>query len=194
MIHYHGTTLKNARKMIEGNFNPDSKPSGTWNCSDDSFLYLYSSKKSEFSEEEDEAVIEFRTVEQAFESAEITAALTNSLERTLVVFAFEFPDDLKEFIEDDYSAENMSNIADVINLHYVKKEHIVRTFVCENGYEPMYRIFVLSGLFNGLTRNQYLNTSYLSGREEECIEAIADVDFYIEPGFEYETLQGFPRL
>lgn len=179
--HYHGTTIENAINMVEVGFN--EKPPGTWICSDDHYLYMWSSDKVEDEFEPEECKLQL--INSAFNSAQITAALNNVLRKELVVLCFEFPDDVKELIEHDYSCENMADVADAISLSRVKASHIVEMYVSKEGYEPMLRAFVLGGLING----HLLNKGILTDTEEKLIKAVSKSDIMVDEmyDFDYES-------
>jgi len=128
--YFHGTTIDNALTMMIGDFSPQTKPSGTWNCSDDGCcLYLYSlDKYNDNCCDEGEDCNAHHIIEQAFDSAQITAALNNILRSELVVFEFEF-----ELLEDDFSCPNMADVASVAFLNNITVKDVINIHICKDG-------------------------------------------------------------
>ena len=122
---YHGTTLKNFVNLLNGG----DKPEGIWNCSymDDCF-YVYPMNKiikTECLEDEEDSYIRERCIQNALESGLITAAFQMETQDVIVI-EMDIPE---EELEDDYSCDNMSDIASftghfdknwIIGLHSTK--------------------------------------------------------------------------
>lgn len=115
---YHGTTRENALRILSG----ECKDSPTWSVSDDEYLYLWCpAALIDGGECEEEEEADERAIRMAFESAQITAAMSEEPQKELVVLCFELPD---EIIEADESCENMNLSRRVEDFEGLEKHHI----------------------------------------------------------------------
>lgn len=118
MLCVHGTTLENFKLMI----TRKGKPSGAWNVSEcDAATYFYPLDKIakaeclELSDFDDEADYQAAILEAAKRYARGNATATAALlerDAKLIVFLADVPDYL---LEDDYSCNNMADIASFIH-------------------------------------------------------------------------------
>jgi hypothetical protein len=100
---FHGTTREQAKRILSG----ECKNLPTWSVSDDEYLYLWcpdALMEGEYPEAENMEEAEERAIQMAFESAQITAAMSEGPQNEIVVLCFEFD---AEKVEADDSCENM---------------------------------------------------------------------------------------
>lgn len=173
---FHGTTLENYNKIVASNFG--TKETYSWNVSDDNNIYFYDSKKSDYDEKEEKIQ---DCINKAFESAQLTASIENVMCSTLVVLELKVP---KNLCEDDFSCENMSDVATCVDLDDLDLSMIKRIHTCENGYIPSLRLLYCAGLIKS---NNYIKTDNFSKIERDVIEKV-EFGFYNElMYFNYKT-------
>ena len=127
MIAYHGTTRENAEKILSG----QAKEEPTWNVSDDEYLYVWcpdAMLHGEYPEAEDTEEAERIAITRAFESAQITAAMSTDPQSELVAICFDFEE---EAIEEDLSCENMETARRVEDFIGMERAH-VKTLVSKH--------------------------------------------------------------
>lgn len=170
---FHGTTKKGLAAILSGD---NHKPTSPWVCSDnDGAMYFYPIDKvisvngleDEYDDGPEQALM--YAYESAFSSAMIQAV--TSLETELYVITCEIPDEL---LEDDYSCENMADIASYIeqgefSLGFIEEIHTVKI----NQYRLPYDAAML-------LRNDLFNKWALDGDLLEMAEAIATTDMWLE--------------
>lgn len=173
---FHGTTLKNWENIKVNGFYPENK---TWYCSGDREIYFYDLDKSPYDEKRD---IIYDCINQAFSSAQIHASVNNYNSTELIVLELQVPEN---FCEDDFSCENMDNIATCVNIDDLDLSMIKKIHICKNGYLPSLRIFYIGGM---IKRNNYqINTNNFLDIELDIIKEI-EIPFIEEIfNFEYET-------
>ena len=165
MICFHGTTKKGLKAILSG---VNHKPTNPWNVSDqDGAMYVWPSDKLKVQydlEEEDQMIC------HAFESAEVQAV--TSEEEDVFVMVLDIPDEL---LEDDFSCENMSDVASCINLTEFDKSMVVS--VMTHKLNKWNAPFVISGLLSNPNFNSYsLDEGLLL-----AAESIASCEIYREP-------------
>lgn len=168
---FHGTTKKGLNAIL----NSDGyKPNSPWTVSDnDGAMYVWPENKLidqyEF-EEIDQMIC------HAFESAEIQAVVEDSTE--VFVVELEIPD---EMLEDDFSCENMADVASFIDMDSFSKEMIINVYKATlNKWNAP---FVVANLLSNPNFNQWsLDEDLLS-----LAESLQNTDFYREPTeFDFE--------
>ncbi len=192
---FHGTSLEFAKTMINNNFNPEDKESYTWSCSDDYDLYVYpiDKIKKEIGDDEDESDDNafYESIRRAFESARITAACHDSKYSELVVIELDIPDEL---LEDDWSCENMSDVASSVHLSQIDVSMVKSIHVDHKAYSSMLRAPILIGVY----KMNYFNTEKLTDNELEILDKMSGVDFSFlhDDDFDYEmmTVEEFKHL
>ena len=181
---FHGTTYENYLSIIKEGFNPKDK---TWHCSDESEIYFFDDTK------DSNCILDYGTIKDlhtslvasAFESAQITAGIQGVLDAKLVVIEIEIDANLTE---DDYSCDNMMDIATVVNIDNLEIGMIKNVHIAKNGYNPHLRFFYIGSLIN----NKHLNTWNFSDMEEQAMNIIAEKEVYIDDLTlveEWETIQ-----
>lgn len=166
--YFHGTTKENYENMLKGN----CKDNPTWNCSDDNEIYLWDAEKNL---ENSDDVKEY-CINQAFESAQLTAAIKGK-DTDLIVIELEIPSNL---IEDDYSCDNMSDVASLISFDDFSTDFIKSTFKCS--YSAYLSPFVLSGVIG---REQFNDCNI----EYDLITLAKDLhgkDIFLETMYEFD--------
>lgn len=135
---FHGTTLDNWNNILkEEGFASDYT---NWICSSDNETYFYDTDKTDYEELDEQRQF---CIHSAFESAALAASISNYLGTDLIVLELEVPD---EFCEDDWSAENMGDIATVVNNGDLDLEMITNVYIAKNGYLPSLRLLYCYGL------------------------------------------------
>ena len=150
---YHGTTLKNWERIQAEGFNGNSRDV-VWTCSLFE-VYFYDLDKHD---------CEHECIHDAFANAQLTAAAQNYMGETLVVIKVEVSD---EHVEDDFSCENMSGIASVVDADNLSMDNVVEVYEC-HGYKPSLRLLVAAAAWGG----EYFNNENFSDTEETVIEAL----------------------
>ncbi|MCP4985526.1 MAG: hypothetical protein GY928_05465 [Colwellia sp.] len=165
MICYHGTTKKGLKAILSG---VNHKPNNPWCVSDqDGVMYVWPSNKlAEQYEHEDES----QMICHAFESAEVQAVTSDETE--VFVLLLDIPEDM---LEDDFSCENMSDVASCINLQEFNKNMIVG--IKSHKLNKWNAPFVLSGLLS----NPNFNTYSLDDDLLQAAEVIATCEVYKDP-------------
>ena len=169
MLAYHGTTREHAINILANG----NKTTATWHCSDDAYLYLWCPDvliKNRECEKEDSGAM---AIQFAFESSQITAAMSENMQKELIVLCFDFPENL---IELDESCENMELSRRICLQDYTK--YYKTSFVAK--HNPRLDAFVLSGLLD----NQYLNFYTL---DDDLLQAAKTLkDQYIDSLMEFD--------
>ncbi|UNA00970.1 hypothetical protein Erwinia_phage_Rouille_00120 [Erwinia phage Rouille] len=177
MLCVHGTTLENFKMMIAG----EGKPSGAWNVSEcDAATYFYPLDKIakaeclELSDFDDEADYQAAILEAAKRHARGNATTTAAiLERDakLIIFLADVPDCL---LEDDYSCDNMADIASFIHEDDFKVEMILKIW--------QYEFFGIFSPYCVQPDNPY--TATMSYHLEQMARAIQNSNAYL-----YDTIE-----
>jgi hypothetical protein len=171
--YYHGTTIEEANNILEG---VGCKERATWTVSDDTALYLWcpdALAEAEGNEDESEEYKKDQAIYLSFQSAQVTAAMSEKPQSELIVLCFEF--DSKD-VEEDYSCENMDH-ARVIELDSYA-ECLVEKYTCK--HNSRLDALVLSGLMD----NPNLNHSIISDDLLEACRALQGV--WVESLYDFE--------
>ena len=163
---FHGTTKVNYAKIAKEGFKPNSK---TWICSNDSLIYFYDTDKSDCDYDKNTDCIN-----NAFESAKITAALQGQLDTELIVFEIDIED---KYVEDDGSCINMDTIASEVHIDDLAEYGKVKNIYKSNSYNPHLRLFYIANL---VRNNEYINSNILSDLERRACEIIPSDNEIIE--------------
>lgn len=166
---FHGTTTKGYNAITKG--GTESKPCSPWTVSDeDGCLYVWPQNKLEESyayEDINQMII------HAFESSEIQAVFTQ--DRNLFVLELEIPDEL---LEDDYSCENMSDVASFIDSSNFDKNMIVKVYKCD--FNIWKSPFIVKSLLCNVHFNKWsIDEDLLQVAENLC------EDYYYEREFDW---------
>ena len=172
---YHGTTLENARKLLNGG----EKESSVWFCSFDDYLYVWSRDeiKKEFDEDADPSETESLCLQMAFESAQITAAASENPQSILVVLEFDFPE---ADVYDDLSCENMemARRVDTTQLDGLDLENSLLNIYTAK-HNSRLDAFYLCGLQN----NAYFNWNMVDKDLKDAVKTINEREIYLEPTY-----------
>lgn len=145
MICYHGTTEKSIKAIIEG-INKKDDVATCWQVSkDDDNFYCYPLSKIEgdtLEDRQDNGII------SALQSAQLQAAYNQSSK----VYAIEFKIS-KTILEDDYSCDNMYDVASCFNMDDLDKIEILRIF--ELDFNQRLSIFYLKMIHDNKHFNQW---------------------------------------
>lgn len=134
---FHGTTQENFLNLINGG----EKPSGAWNCSDmDGCFYVYPVNKFYDVEDMDAEQITDEGIKNSLDSASITAAFQMK-SQNIVILELDIPE---EDLQDDWSCENMSDVASFTE--YFDKSWIKKIYTTE--FNAMYAPFFVPSLQN----------------------------------------------
>lgn len=174
MICFHGTTRKGLNSILN---NSGVKPTSPWTVSDnDGAMYVWPSDKLEnqYDFEEKETM-----VCHAFESAEIQAVFSQETE----VFVLELEID-NDLLEDDYSCDNMSDVASLIDMNDFDKSMI------KNVYKFKLNLWSFPFIVAGLLSNDCFNKYSVDPDLLEVAESLGE-ECYREPTefYEFETLK-----
>lgn len=164
---FHGTTQENFVNLINGG----DKPSGVWNCSDmDGCFYVYPvSKFYDVENLDDEQIID-EGIKNALDSASITAAYQMKSQK-LVILELDIPEDE---LQDDWSCENMSDVASFTE--YFDKEWIKKVYTTE--FNAMYAPFFVPNLNNrnlGYIPDELRNIAAIVQRSDEMSNVYCDI-------------------
>jgi hypothetical protein len=165
---YHGTTLENWEQIKAEGWNGDSRVT-VWNCSCNEVYFHDLAKHDDQGDWLHDAI-----VGDALSSAQAAAAVQNYMGETLVVLRFEIDD---EYIEDDWSCENMNTIASVVQPEDMQHATLTGEYHSDD-YNPAMRLFYVCGLIVG--NNHYIRTEKFSDLEHRAMEAIAGSGVYID--------------
>lgn len=164
---FHGTTQENFVNLINGG----DKPSGVWNCSDmDGCFYIHPvSKFYDVENLDDEQIID-EGIKNALDSASITAAYQMKSQK-LVILELDIPED---DLQDDWSCENMSDVASFTE--YFDKEWIKKVYTTE--FNAMYAPFFVPNLNNrnlGYIPDELRNIAAIVQRSDEMSNVYCDI-------------------
>ena len=164
---FHGTTQENFVNLINGG----DKPSGAWNCSDmDGCFYVYPvSKFYDVENLDDEQIID-EGIKNALDSASITAAYQMKSQK-LVILELDIPED---DLQDDWSCENMSDVASFTE--YFDKEWIKKVYTTK--FNAMYAPFFVPNLNNrnlGYVPDELRNIAEIVQRSDEMSNVYCDI-------------------
>ncbi|QBP32878.1 hypothetical protein KPS64_gp116 [Shigella phage KPS64] len=164
---FHGTTQENFVNLMNGG----DKPSGVWNCSDmDGCFYVYPvSKFYDVENLDDEQIID-EGIKNALDSASITAAYQMKSQK-LVILELDIPEDE---LQDDWSCENMSDVASFTE--YFDKEWIKKVYTTE--FNAMYAPFFVPNLNNrnlGYIPDELRNIAAIVQRSDEMSNVYCDI-------------------
>lgn len=172
---FHGTTKKGLNAIL----NADGyKPNSPWTVSDnDGAMYLWPADKLE-------SQYDFEDLNQmiihAFESAEIQAVIEDTTE--IFVLELEIPDEL---LQDDFSCDNMADVASFIETGQFNKSMLVNIYTCKlNRWNAP---FIIANLLGNPNFNQWAVDEDLL----TLAETLQQGDFYrdtTEYDFEEYTL------
>lgn len=185
---FHGTTFENYLLIMKNGFSPEDM---VWSCSDDSEMYFYDDTKDgnyilDWGNIED---LHNELIRNAFESAQITASVQGFTGNKLIVFELSVDEEL---IEDDYSCDNMSDVASVVSVDDLSLDMITNIYVSDTAYNPHLRFFYISGIYN---RNKYLNKDNFDSIEVQALEVLSQSEFYIDELLELDwQVLNFNRL
>ena len=162
---FHGTTKKGLNAILNAE---GYKPNSPWTVSDnDGAMYLWPQNKLEDQhdfEENDQMIC------HAFESAEIQAVIEDTTE--IFVLEMEVPDEL---LQDDFSCDNMADVASFIETGQFNKDMIVKVYTCKlNRWNAP---FIIASLLNNPNFNQWAVDEDLL----ELAETLQGADFYRDP-------------
>tara|TARA_R110002167_G_scaffold252035_1_gene458309 strand:- start:507 stop:1043 length:537 start_codon:yes stop_codon:yes gene_type:complete len=175
--YFHGTTREQAERILSNECKEDI----TWNCSDDNYLYLWCPEAlAECNGDEDEAEVYKveRAINNAFESAQITASLADLPQSELVVLEFCIDSD---YVEMDHSHDTMdyARCTRLDDYSAVFK----REFTCKHNS----RLDAL--VLNSLLDNKFINSDRISDDMRKACEALQGVQVDSLDEFDYvETL------
>jgi hypothetical protein len=165
---FHGTTKKGLNAILNGG----SKPNCPWTVSDnDGMTYVWPLDKlvSANALEDDDASYQTEYgIRQAFESAEIQAVMEES--EAIFVIELDIPDEL---LEDDFSCENMDNVASVLHMNDFDLKFIKKVYIADLNKWSF--PFIVSGLL----QNEHFNRWAVDEQLVEIAESLTDV--YREP-------------
>ncbi len=168
---YHGTT-KNGLRAILANYN--HKPTNPWSVSDqDGAMYVWPLNKIDGYNGDEIDTTEDRGLSQAFESSQIQAV--HSEDYNLYVLELEIDD---ESLEDDYSCENMADLASFIPISEFNKDMIKKVYHYK--MNKWHAPFVISGLLDNSNFNTYsIDESLLEVSQTLRDQSIYNEDIYI---------------
>lgn len=155
---FHGTTQENFLNLINGG----EKPTGAWNCSDmDGCFYVYPANKIYDYDSLDDYEITNEGLRNALDSATITAAFQMKTQNIVILEL-----DIPEYeLQDDWSCENMSDIASFTE--HFDKDWIKKVYTTE--FNAMYSPFFVPNLQNR-------NLGYIDEKLEEVATFIQTYD------------------
>lgn len=164
---FHGTTQENFANLLSGG----EKPSGAWNCSDsDGCFYVYPESKLDDVENLDAEQITDEGIRNALDSASITAAFQMKSQK-IVILELDIPEDE---LQDDWSCENMSNVASFTE--YFDKAWIKKIYTTE--FNAMYAPFFVPNLNNrnlGYVPDELRNIAVMVQRSDEMNNVYCDI-------------------
>lgn len=161
---FHGTTKENYELIKKNGFAPENP---NWNCSYDCTMYFYDLDKAEdYDTKEDNRN---QCIRQAFESAQLCAAIQGSDKSELIVFEIQIDE---SYCSDDESCENMADTATEVNVDDLNEYgKIVNIYSCD-AYNKSLRFFYIAGL---VKTNDYIRFDFTSMEYQAC-ELIAKLD------------------
>ena len=138
MKFYHGTSAEAAEKILVDGFGCNEET--VWNCSDNGSTYFWAHAVDR---------IEGEGVSRAFESGLVTAAMRGSLDKRVIVFELDIPDEfVGNWVLEDHSCEGMAGAwvvsSNWLNARLNESAVTLRVFVREI-YRPDFRWFYLTG-------------------------------------------------
>ena len=164
---FHGTTQENFVNLLNG----EEKPSGAWNCSDsDGCFYVYPESKLDDVENLDAEQITDEGIRNAMDSASITAAFQMKSQK-IVILELDIPEDE---LQDDWSCENMSNVASFTE--NFDKSWIKKIYTTE--FNAMYAPFFVPNLNNrnlGYVPDELRNIAVMVQRSDEMSNVYCDI-------------------
>lgn len=168
--YFHGTTLDHAKNILAGK----GKETYNWACSDDDYLYVWGCNCLQKSEEFENKEKYKRTIERAFESAEIAGCLGKK-DTKLIVIGFLFDD---QDLEPDFSCDNMKGAFCIPFLD--AKPIKIRLF------EKHLSAFKIPVLLSTLIGMDLFNDSNFSDEELAIAKAIREAGIYIESDYDFK--------
>lgn len=135
MKFYHGTSAEAAEKILVDGFGCNEET--VWNCSDNGSTYFWAHAVDR---------IEGEGVSRAFESGLVTAAMRGSLDKRVIVFELDIPDEfVGNWVLEDHSCEGMAGAwvvsSNWLNARLNESAVTLRVFVREI-YRPDFRWFL----------------------------------------------------
>lgn len=180
---FHGTTQENFVNLLNGG----DKPSGAWNCSDmDGCFYVYPASKFYDVEEMDNEQITDEGIKNALDSASVTAAYQMKSQK-IVILELDIPD---EELQDDWSCENMSDVASFTE--YFDKEWIKKVYVTD--FNAMYAPFFVPSLQNrnlGYLPDELRNIAAMVQRNDEMNNVYCDIFDNMQSNITESDLESF---
>lgn len=180
---FHGTTQENFVNLLNGG----DKPSGAWNCSDmDGCFYVYPVSKFYDIEEMDDEQITDEGIKNALDSASITAAYQMKSQK-IIILELDIPD---EELQDDWSCENMSDVASFTE--YFDKEWIKKVYVTD--FNAMYAPFFVPSLQNrnlGYLPDELRNIAAMVQRNDEMSNVYCDIFENMQSNITESDLESF---
>ena len=169
---YHGTSYLAFLSIMKKGF--DSVKT-IWTVSDSRLTYLAADN-----EYDEQAGFEF-----AHNAAIIAAAMINQMDDRLVVFEFDFPDQvMDDYVTEDSSCENMYDCYEInsedLNELIRSGQVSVTIHVLQNAYNPNLRIFCIP------ISNEYLsplNDPVL----ERAVRVLNDTEIFLDEIYEYDA-------
>ena len=172
---YHGTSKESYDNIIKNGFSSDKKM--VWNCSYEEGMHFFDIRKGDGDNIKDKIN---DCIYNGFFSAGISASVQNSLSNELYVFELSIDSD---FIEDDYSCKNMSEIASYVDCEYLKLSDITAIYKAIDFYSPALKLAHLASVYD----SEYLNIE-LSKIEQNAMEVLNFSDLDIFEDLEWNTI------
>lgn len=171
---FHGTTYESYQGIKE---DIAATPDKTiWICSEDDVIYFHSldvvAKDSSLDLNDLQSAI-YQTIQRAFESAQVSAAVSDSDQ--LIVLEFDVDESL---VKPDTSCQNADTVC--VSRYVLTKEMIVDAYTMP--FNKALKLFHLVGLID---KDDFIDLSWhLSKEEYEAVRLLADNDIYLP----YESL------
>ncbi len=163
ITHTHGITDTAYKMLMKG----EGKPSGPWMCSDRCGMsYLHSATKAELESDD----VEYYIIQQAIDSAVLQCPIFE--DEIFHVLLLNIPSDYSG-IEDDYSCENMENIADCIPEADLKNFIVgVKSYSLSKYFHP----FVICSAL----QNRYFSECNYPDSVVQCANALKGLEWDFE--------------
>jgi hypothetical protein len=173
---FHGTTLENWERIQAEGWNGPSRET-VWECSLNEVYFHDAAKTDIYSDDDNDEEAFNRCISAAFSSAQCAAAGLNYLGSSLVVIKIEIDDELTD---DDWSCENMSDIATVVRPEDIKPEHVKAVYRCDN-YCPSLRLVYVCGLIDNYQFKQNfsdIEVKVMEHMRDMYIDELLEFDWY----------------
>ncbi len=172
---FHGTTLKNWESIKQNGFGFEADKNAAWWCSNDSETYFYDQDKSDYDDLEGSYN---DCIYQAFSSAQLSAAVNGYNSTELVVIELLVD---SELCEDDWSCENMHDIATVVDNDDLELSMVQKVHTNNESYLPCLRLAYVIGILN--RPNTEMRTDKFLEIELKMAEAFQNSEIFIEDLF-----------